>query len=300
VYTGHGWRRALSAPFTLLALIAAFTSIDPLAIWYVGGDASTTDTVSTDKLSLDEEVLYSQPRLLDEQLARLEAGKPGVPEIFFLGVAGSEESVFMRETITVEQLFKDRYATNGHTMILVNNPASARNFPFANHESLSRSLRRIGERMNGNEDLLFLFLTSHGSADHLFSIKLQPFKFSDLTPQMIRNALDDAGIKHRVVVISACYSGGFIDALADDNTLVITAASADRSSFGCNDTNDMTDFGRAYFSEALRETHSFTEAFERAKAIIADREAASDTPPSNPQMVGGESLRTKLEWFGRE
>ncbi|MCL2589412.1 MAG: C13 family peptidase [Betaproteobacteria bacterium] len=302
VRTGHGsgWRRGLSAPFTLLTLLAVFTSADPLALWQINIVIPQTDITNANGPTLDEEVLYGQPRLLTEQLAKVEAGKPGVPEIFFLGVAGSEESVFMRETITVEQLFKERYATAGHSMILVNNPATARKLPFASHESLSRALRRIGKQMNREEDLLFLFLTSHGSADHQFSIKLQPLKFSDITPQMLRKALDDAGIKHRVVVISACYSGGFIPALVDDNTLVITAASADRNSFGCDDTNELTDFGRAYFDEALRETRSFTKAFERAKAIIAARETASGSAPSNPQMTGGESLRTQLEWFARE
>jgi len=295
------WRRGLCTLLTALALFAVFTnSVDPLAFWQVGAAASTSDSTNANAFAIDEEVLYSQPRLLDEQLARIEAGKPGVPEIFFLGVAGSEEGVFMREAITVEQLFRDRYATTGHSMLLVNNPAMARKLPFANHASLSRALRRIGQQMNGEEDLLFLFLTSHGSSDHRFSIKLSPFGFSDLTPQMLREALDNASIKHRVVVISACYSGGFIPALADDHTLVITAAAADRSSFGCNDTNDLTDFGRAYFNEALLETRSFTEAFERAKAHISALEATDGTPPSNPQIAGGEMLRAQLEGFARE
>lgn len=303
LYVAHGkqssrWLCCLPVPLTLLALFAVFASADPLAIWQVNPAASKTD--STNAITLDEEVFYVQSRLLDEQLAMLEAGKPGVPEIFFLGVAGSEENVFMNEILSVEQLFRERYATAGHSMILVNNPATAREFPFASHESFSLSLRRIGEQMNREEDLLFLFLTTHGSADHQLSIKLQPLKFSDFTPEVIRKALDDAGIKHRVIVISACFSGGFIPALADENTLVITAAAADRNSFGCDDTNELTDFGRAYFEEALSETRSFTEAFERAKAIIIAREAASDSTPSNPQMVGGESLRAKLEWFARE
>jgi len=296
---GRGWRHGLRVLFTLLALFGVFTnSVDPLALWQVSTAAPAT--VDAADLTIDEEVFYGQPRLLDEHLTRIEAGKPGVPEIFFLGVAGSEEGVFMRETITVEQLFRDRYATTGHSMILVNNPATARRLPFANRESLSRALHRISEQMNGEEDLLFLFLTSHGFSDHRFSIKLSPLGFSDLTPQMLANALDDSGIKRRVIVVSACYSGGFIPALADDRTLVMTAASADRNSFGCNDTNNLTDFGRAYFGEALLETRSFTEAFERAKAIISALEAADDTPPSNPQIAGGESLRAQLEWFARE
>jgi len=289
------WRRGLYVPITSLALLVIFSSIDPLALWQTASDATDSN-----KITLDEEVFYGQPRLLDEHLVRIEAGKPGVPEIFFLGFAGDEAGVFMRETITIEQLFRDRYATVGHSMMLVNNPATARELPFASYESLSRALQRIGEQMNGKEDLLFLFLTSHGLDDHHLSIKLSPFEFANISPQMLAKALDDAGIERRVVVVSACYSGGFISALADDNTLVITAASADRTSFGCNDTNNLTDFGRAYFDEALHETRSFTEAFERAKAIIAAREAANGSTPSHPQIAGGKSLRAQLEWFARE
>jgi hypothetical protein len=293
---GGGLRHLCAVVIAPLTLLAVFTSVDPLALWQISTVAPNTTNTG---LTLDEEVFYAQPRRLDEQLARIEPGTPGVPEIFFLGVAGSEEGVFMREVITVEQLFRDRYTAAGHSMILVNNAATARRLPFASNESLTRALRRIGAQMNGQEDLLFLFLTSHGFVQR-FSIKLPPLEFPDITPQMLRKALDDAGIKRRVIVVSACYSGGFIPSLADGNTLVITAASDDRSSFGCDDTNDLTDFGRAYFDEALRETRSFTEAFERAKATIAAREAANGYPPSNPQIAGGESLREQLEWFARE
>jgi len=292
---GHGWQRGLYIPVTPLVLFIVFTSADPLAIWQT--DTENFPATDSSGITIDEEVFYGQPRLLDEDLARIETGKPGVPEIFFLGIAGDEEGVFMREALAVERLFRERYATADRSIVLINNPTTVRKLPFASHESLSRALLRIGEQMNGEEDLLFLFLTSHGSDDHYFSIKLSPFEFSDLTPQMLRKALDDAGIERRVIVISACYSGGFIPELADENTLVITAASADRPSFGCNDTNDLTDFGRAYFDEALRETRSFTEAFERARAVIAAREAANGSFPSNPQMAGGESLRAQLEWF---
>jgi hypothetical protein len=297
VTQGGGWRRGLSLPLVPPALFTLLTSIDPLALW----QTPTEEAESVpDRLVFDEEVFYAQPRLLAEQLDGIKAGKVGVSEIFFLGVAGNQEGVFMREAVAVEQLFKDRYATAGHSALLVNNVTTARKLPFANRESLSRALRRIGERMNGEEDLLFLFLTSHGSESHRFSIQLPPLEFSDITPNMLRKALDDSGIGRRVIVVSACYSGGFIPALANSKTLVITAAAADRNSFGCDDTNTLTDFGRAYFDEALRETRSLTEAFEHAKTLIANREAASGITPSLPQIAGGESLRAQLEWFARE
>ncbi|MDR2031849.1 MAG: C13 family peptidase [Azoarcus sp.] len=295
---GSDWRRGLYAPLSAIALVVIFTATDPLSIWQFH-ESPTEHPAKAPVFAPGEDVLYGQPRLLDERLAALEAGQPGQPEIFFLGVAGSEEGVFMREAIAVEQLFKDRYATAGRSLILVNNPATAREHPFANGETLTRALRRIGERMNGEEDLLFLFFTSHGTSDWRFSISLRPFAFPDFTPQMLRDALDAAGIARKVIVISSCYSGGFIPALADASTLVITAAAADRNSFGCSNDNDLTDFGLAYFGEALRETRSFTEAFERARAAIARRETAEGIPPSLPQIAGGEALRAQLDGFAR-
>ena len=64
--------------------------------------------------------------------------------------------------------------------------------------------------------------------------------------------LDDAGIRNRVIVVSSCYSGTFVDALRDDDTLVMTASAKDRNSFGCSNEADFTYFGKAYFDEALR------------------------------------------------
>jgi hypothetical protein len=199
----NDWRRGLCIPLTTIGLIAIVATTDPLALWRVTGIIETPEDES-DGLIIDENVLYGQPRILAERLASITPGRHGVPEIFFLGLAGSEEGVFMRETITVEQLFKERYATSGHSLILVNNPVTAKRLPFANRESLTQALQRINKQMNGDEDLLFLFLTSHGSSDHQFSIKLWPFEFPAITPKTLRKALDDSGIKNKVVVISSC------------------------------------------------------------------------------------------------
>ena len=125
------WRRGLYVPLTPLALLAVLTSVDPLALWQVVATTATATAEDVDGLTVDEKVFYGQPRLLAERLDGIEAGHPGLPEIFFLGVAGSEEGVFMREAIAVEQLFRDRYATDGHSLILVNNPATVKNIPFA-------------------------------------------------------------------------------------------------------------------------------------------------------------------------
>jgi hypothetical protein len=116
----------------------------------------------------------------------------------------------------------------------------------------------------------------------------------DLEPEDLRSALDDAGIKWRVVIVSACYSGIFIEPLQSANTLIITAADADHTSFGCADDRDLTYFGEAFLRDSLPGATSLEAAFEKAKALIAARERAEKLTPSHPQLSVGAAIRSKL------
>ena len=106
--------------------------------------------------------------------------------------------------------------------------------------------------------------------------------------------LDEAHIKWRVIVISACYSGGYVEPLRNENTMVMTASDATHTSFGCGTESDFTYFGRALFDEELRRTTSFERAFESARTTIARREQAAGEEPSNPQIFVGPAIRAKL------
>ena len=242
-----------------------------------------------------EEAYYEQPKILERELAAVKPGRKGLIDVFFVGVAGyGHQDVFMREVDSVAKLFRERFDADGHIVTLVNNPKTVLTVPIASATSLRASLKRVAEQMDGDEDVLVLFLTSHGSADHKFSVDLWPLRLKELTPESLREILDGSGIKNRVLVVSACFSGGFVGRLQDPNTLVITAASTAKSSFGCSNENDWTYFGKAYFDEALRRTHSFTEAFEAARPVIARREREQKFDPSEPQMSLGEAIKEKL------
>lgn len=117
---------------------------------------------------------------------------------------------------------------------------------------------------------------------------------------MLRGALDKAGIRHRVVAISACYSGGWIEPLASPDTLVMTAADATHTSYGCGSRSELTFFGRAVFDEQLRSTHSFEEAFAKAVPVIRQREdeAGKNDGFSNPQIEVGDSIKSYLKQLG--
>jgi len=99
------------------------------------------------------------------------------------------------------------------------------------------------------------------------------------------------------VVVSACYSGTFVDVLKDPETLVIAASAADKTSFGCSSGADFTYSGKAYFDEALRETYSFSHAFEIARPVIAERERKANLRSSDPRMFVGEGIKAALQEF---
>src|SRR5205814_10260788 len=133
-------------------------------------------------------------------------------------------------------------------------------------------LKAIAARMDRDEDILFLFLTSHGSRRHALALQQSYLTLRDLPAADLARLVKESGIRWKVIVVSACYSGGFIDPLKDDTTLIITAARHDRASFGCADENDFTYFGRAFFKEALPASRSFQDAFARADALLAEWE----------------------------
>lgn len=242
-----------------------------------------------------EEALYAQPRLLERELAAVQRGTPGTIDVFFVGVGGyGYQDVFRKEVDAVAALFQERFGAEGRIVKLVNNPKSALTHPMASVTALRASLERVASRMDP-EDVAFVFLTSHGSERHRFSLDLQPFTLQELTPTVLRKALDDAGIVNRVVVVSACFSGGFVEPLRNPHTLVITASAANRNSFGCSNTAEWTYFGKAYFDEALRKTHSFTGALASAKPVIVARERAENFEPSNPQEALGEAIAPTLQ-----
>src|SRR6516162_2879232 len=120
--------------------------------------------------------------------------------------------------------------------------------------------------MNGESDILFVILTSHGSPDGL-AVTAGRRLTETLKPSKLAGMLERTGVRHRVVIISACYSGIFIPPLADAETLVITAADANHPSFGCRDGAQWTYFGDALFNNALRRMANLKNAFALARKI---------------------------------
>lgn len=263
-----------------------------------------------------EAALYGQRALLDQALASLKPREPGRINLYLLAVAGDgSQEVFRREVEFVQREFAGRFGTAGRSVALVNScntPASA---PMATLTSIREALKAIAARMDVEQDILFLFLTSHGSQDHELSLNQNGMTLRGLRATQLGTLLKESGIRWKVVVVSACYGGGFIDPLQDERSLVIAAARRDRRSFGCADENDFTYFGRAFFKEAMPKARSFQEAFRTAEILVKEWErkgtpdaaqagsAASKTSEEDyslPQISSARAIEAHLKrWWAQ-
>ena len=251
-----------------------------------------------------ESALLAQRRLLDRALSALAPERPGVIDMYLLAVAGDgSQEVFRREVEFVRTQFDERYGTGGRSIALINSRSTLASAPMATQLSIGEALKTIAARMNRDEDILFLFLTSHGNREHQLALRQNHMTLRDLPARELGRLLKESGIRWKVIVVSACYSGGFIEPLRDDSTLIITAARHDRASFGCADENDFTYFGRAYFKEALPSSRSFQDAFVRADALVAAWEK-KDQPKeerSLPQLHSTAAINQQLQrWWAQQ
>ncbi len=256
------------------------------------------DAAADSSAIVAEEVLYRQPAVLERALLDVAHSRPGVPDLYFLAFGGDgSQDVFMKEVLYTRDLFARRFGAELRTLVLVNNPDTVGSAPLATATNLRAALQGIARRMNPQEDILFLYLTSHGSEDHALHVQLEDLPLQELKAVQLSTYLKEAGIQWKVVVISACYSGGFVDVLKNKRSLILTSARHDRTSFGCSDDAEFTFFGRALFAEALQRTDSFSDAFAHARTLVREWELRDNFDASEPQMYrGGEIEKYLTRW----
>jgi len=226
--------------------------------------------------------LLAQGPLLEKALAAVPASTSAI-ELYSLVLAGDgKQSVFMREADYVNRMLASRFGAYGQ-ISLVNHRDHLGDRPMATRENLRRAAQTLAER-SGPQDLIFIYLTSHGTHEHEFVLDQPRLELSDLPADELASALAPLKNRDKIIVISACYSGGFIPALKDERTLIMTASREDRVSFGCSEEADFTYFGDALFAQALNQTDDLQQAFALAKAHVAEREQADNFEASEPQI----------------
>ncbi|RAI64148.1 peptidase C13 [Pseudomonas fluorescens] len=226
--------------------------------------------------------LLAQGRLLDSALSNIPPSTPAV-ELYALTLGGDgKQSVFLRESDYVANMLTTRFGAFGQIR-LVNHRDHLADRPMATRENLRRAALTLAER-SGPEDLIFIYLSSHGTSEHELVLDQPRMELADLPADELAAVLAPLKNRDKIIVISSCYSGGFIPALKDERTLIMTASRADRVSFGCSEEANFTYFGDALFAQALNQTDDLEQAFKLAKATVAERELADGFEASEPQI----------------
>jgi len=238
-------------------------------------------------LGLSDEAVGQSPRGSDP--FRLEPQRPGQPDVYILsfGLWGPQ-SVFESEAKGAARVLEAKIGSKGRTIVRFNSKRRSDATP----SSMLAAARAAGEVLDPAEDIVMIVLTSHGAPEGVGVVTRRAQQL--MTPEDVRVLLNEARAQHRVVIVSACYSGIFAKALADDRTLVITAAAADKPSFGCRDGATWTYFGDAFFNKAVRSEARLDAAFGKARDLVTQREKREGFDPSNPQMAGGARVLERL------
>ena len=250
-----------------------------------------------------ERVLYDQRRLVDAALAALAPHRPGKTDLYVVAFAGDGgENVFRNETEYVEKLFSQRFGAAGRVVVLQNSPATVTQRPLATWSNLEWVLDGLlqRDRFDPEEDILLLFMTSHGDEDHYFYVGMDDLPLDWIQADDLARTLNTRPFRWRVAIVSACYSGGFLDGLKNSTSMVITAARSDRTSFGCGSDSDITFFGKAFLTEGLNQTDSFRGAFDLARQLIAEWEDEAGQEHSEPQIASTPLIEAKLAQWRRD
>jgi len=237
--------------------------------------------------------IRDQQRRLDTALAALRPQRPGVAEAYVLTIALDSDPVFAREAREAATVLGARYGAKGRTLTLAGPDGIRDDAPHGSITALLLTLAHLGTVMDGAEDVLVLYTTSHG-ADIGLAYHYGDSGYGILSPAKLKSALEEAGIRRRVLILSACYSGVFVPLLAGPDSAILTAAASNRTSFGCVAENDWTFFGDALINRALRQPVPLDAAARQAARSVAEWETSARFIASLPQVSIGAGVSSWL------
>jgi hypothetical protein len=286
------WLVAWNALVALTLFASGFSPSNPA---HAQRSAEALD-ISAPANSDRQEWLAAQPALMAKATAALPARKRGGSRVFIVSVAaGGSQALFGREAEAVQTLFARRLGKRAAPVLLSNAASHKNRVPMASRENLSAILSAIGQRYDPASDIALIFLTAHGAPGAWLQTDLpNQVSLNPIDAPFLAESLDRAGISRRIVIVSACFSGSWIPPLQSPDTILITAASATRTSFGCDDRRQYTFFGEALLAGPLAEGASLRTAYDRLQTDIGAEESKLRLEPSIPMYSVG--VRMESAW----
>lgn len=232
-----------------------------------------------------------QHRKLAAALAALKPERPKIVDAYVVVIGLDGDPVFVREATETAKVLSRRYDAAGRTILLA---AGSGADPDGSPPNLATALAAVAGKLNKAEDVLILYATAHGAPGIGVVYKDRDKGYGMIAPARLAALLDELGIKRRMLLISACYSGQFVTGLASPDSAIVTAADDDRTSFGCAPANDWTFFGDALINNALRRPDPFMAATTSAFSLIDAWEESKGLTSSKPRIFVGDGAKKWL------
>jgi hypothetical protein len=230
--------------------------------------------------------------LLLAQLAQAQAAlAPGQPpRVVFAGFAlHSESKAFRGDVQVAEQAMRQ---LDPHAVVFkLANPAVGQpaDWPFATRENVQSVLQAIASRVRSG-DKVVLLLTSHG-ARQVLAVYAGKRDLGPITAADLQQWLLPMRGKPTLILLSACHSGSFIPALRGQSRIILAAAAADRTSFGCNFHSGNTIFIEELLRGPALGEQSILQRMDHAREAVQQREAALRIQASQPQSFVGPAVQ---------
>ncbi len=188
-------------------------------------------------------------------------------------------------------------AASGPSLLLSNLQAEPLSDPHADFATMPTAARAVGEWLRSQSaqaqrtPLATVVIASHGAEDMLVVRTGKTQLLALIKGDYISAFLKDLGPVPTIVIISACHSGSLIPSLRAPNRIIITAAAADRVSFGCDANSAATIFMQSLLDKELNRSLSLDELFMQGRNRVIGYEMRTKTAHSLPQMDVGSDMQ---------
>lgn len=232
-------------------------------------------------------------KTLERQIERLhtDATPVDTPRYIFIGAGlNSRERVFDADIRLLDRKFAAQYGAAYRSLLLSNQRIykDDRDLPLASIDQIDDAFDAL-EQIKRPLDRFIVLLASHGGAG-ILEVE-QPALYRNprlLNGRKISAWMDQLEPNRTWLIISACYAGSHLPRLTQDNLLTMTAAAANRMSFGCSNDFDNTWFVHE-LANSLDTTENYKDLWQQTRGRIGLREERAKLVPSDPRIkVGGD------------
>ena len=258
--------RALAGGLLLAIPLFLPDEVLPNPAWWQRQDGAGPSLDATNPAS--EPVLALQRELHEEALEGLDDQREGETDLYFVAFAPDGTPGWRSRVARAKRTMDEHWRTQQRSLAFLNDRAALTESPMATISHLREALEEIGSAIDPDDDIVMIYLAGRSNADGSLRVSLPPLALVPLTAAGLSHLLTHAGIRWRIIVVATCDPQPYIDALVDDQTLLIATAASARE---CSDGEALAALGDALFGDALLLSTPMPTAIEAVRRTLERR-----------------------------